>query len=355
MIFTMEQEDIERRSLLRRRTAAQLLSGPGLRTVDEIVSHLLAVQAQDLNSARLALRARSSGLTAEVVDRALTVDRSLVVAWLGRGTLHLVHRDDYPWLLALTAPSRATSNRRRLRQEGVSSDDAERAVSLIEKALIEEGPLTRAELGVRMAAFEIPTAGQATPHLVMHATLRGITVLGPLKDGIQAFVLTEDWLGARPNLAAADDRPAALSRLAERYVRGHAPAEPADLAVWTGLSLRDARAAFDLLGNQKAVDGEAAGSSARLLPAFDPYLLGWKDRSFMVEEAHMRRVHPGGGVLRATVVTDGKAVGTWSHRRDGERIKIHLDPFAPLADAVEDEVRRDALDVARFEGRTLSR
>jgi len=351
----MEQDDTERRSLRRRRTTAQLLSGPGRRRVDEIVSHLLAVQAQDLSSARLALRARSSGLTAEDVDRALTVDRSLVVAWLGRGTLHLVHRDDYPWLLALTAPSRATSNRRRLRQEGVSPGDAERAVSVIERALTEEGPLTRADLGARMAAHEIPTAGQATPHLVMLAALRGITVLGPLKDGIQAFVLTEDWLGTRPRLSAADDRPAALSRLAQRYLIGHAPAEPTDLAAWTGLSLRDARTAFDSLDNPEAVDAEAAGPSVHLLPAFDPYLLGWKDRGFMVQADHKRRVHPGGGVLRATAVAEGEAVGTWSLRGAGERIKIHFDPFAPLSTEVEDALQGEALDVARFEGRALSR
>ena len=350
----MEQEDTERRSLRRRRTAAQLLSGPGLRSVDEIVSHLIAVQAQDLSSARLALRARGKGLTVKNVDRALAVDRSLVVAWLGRGTLHLVHRDDYPWLWALTAPAHAASNRRRLRQEGVSSDESERAVSVIERALTEEGPLTRPELRARMAAYEVPTAGQATPHLVMLAALRGITVLGPLKDGTQAFVLTEEWLGSRPRLSA-EDRPAALSQLAQRYLRGHAPAEPTDLAAWTGLSLRDARAAFDSLDNQEAVDGEAAGLSARLLPAFDPYLLGWKDRGFMVPDDHKRRVHPGGGVLRATVVADGEAVGTWSLRRDGERIKIHFDPFAPLSPEVEDALRRDALDIARFEGLALSR
>ncbi len=352
----MEQEEIQKLSLRRQRTAAQLLSGPGPRKVDEIVSHLLAVQAQDLNSARLALRARGTRLTAEDVDRALSVDRSLVVAWLGRGTLHLVHRDDYPGLLALTAPSSATSNRRRLRQESVSSHDADRAVSVIEKALSEEGHLTRSDLGARMAAHKIPTAGQATHHLVMLATLRGATVLGPLKDGIQAFVLAEDWLGTRPRPSAAVDRPAALSRLAQRYLRAHAPAEPTDLAAWVGLPLRDVRVAFDAaLDNQEAVDAEPTGSFARLLPSFDPYLLGWKDRGFMVPATHVRRVHPGGGVLRATVVADGKAIGTWSRRRDCERIKIHHDPFAPLSDEVEVALRRDALDVARFEGLTLSR
>ena len=334
---------------------AQLLEESVPRDADEIVSHLLAVQAQDLHSARLALRARSSGLTTQDVDSALTVDRSLVVAWLGRGTLHLVHRDDYPWLLSLTAPARGAPNRRRLRQEGVSANQAERAVSVIGAALAEEGLLTRPELAARMAAHKIPTAGQATPHLLMLATLRGVSVLGPIKDGVQAFVLTETWLGTRSNSTTCDDRPAMLQQLARRYLRGHAPAGPEDLAGWSGLGLREARSVIEPVDLGDAGDSEPSNSSVRLLPSYDPYLLGWKDRSFIVPDAHKRDVHPGGGVLRGTVIADGEAIGTWSHRRDGDRIKIDVNAFAPLSAEAEEQVQREALDVARFEGLTLSR
>lgn len=351
--MTIEQEI--RRALRRKRAGAQLLSSAVDRTVENTVSHLLAVQAQDLRSARLALRARSSGITAQEVDSVLTIDRSLVVAWLGRGTLHLVHRDDYPWLLALTAPARGASNRRRLRQEGVSENQAERAVSLIQAALAEEGPLTRPELAARMAAHKIPTAGQATPHLLLRAALRGVSVLGPMKDGAQAFVLTENWLGMRPNSTSGDDRPAMLQQLARRYLRSHSPAEAADLAAWSGLGLREARSAFDGVSMGEAVDSEPSSSSVRLLPSYDPYLLGWKDRGFMVTDAHKHDLHPGGGILRATVIADGEAIGTWSHRRNGDRIKIDVNAFAPLSAEVEEQVQREGLDVARFEGLTLSR
>ena len=344
-----------RQDLRRKRLEAQLLSSTADRNVENTVAHLLAVQAQNLRSARLALRARCPGITARDVDGALTVDRSLVVAWLGRGTLHLVHKNDYPWLLALTAPGREAPNRRRLRQEGVSEKDAERAVSLIEVALGEEGPLSRPELAERLAAHGIPTAGQATPHLLMRAALRGVAVLGPVKDGVQDFVLTEEWVGTRPSTASAADRPAILKQLAERYLRGHAPAEPADLAVWSGLSMRDARAAFESLAEREEDDAGPARSSVRLLPSYDPYLLGWKDRGFMVADAHKRDLHPGGGVLRATVVADGEAIGTWSHRRDGDNIKIHVSAFASLSTEVESRIQQEALDVARFDGLVLSR
>jgi Winged helix DNA-binding domain len=325
------------------------------------VERLLAVQAQDLRAARLALRARGKGLTAADVDRALTVERSLAVGWLGRGTLHLVRPEDYPWLLGLTAPPQAARSRRRLRQEGVSAADAQRAVAVIEGALASEGPLGRPQLAERIAACGIQTEGQATPLLFNLAAVRGVAVLGPVRDGRQEFALARDWLGAAPppELGGAK-RDIALAELARRYLAGHGPATAADLAAWVGLPLRDARAGLRAIAAELVELGaglvELAGRvrtpgrlPARLLPAFDPYLLGWKDRSFAVPARHARRVHPGGGMLRAVATVDGVAVGTWSTRRRGERVKVEIEPFAPLAPGAVRALRAEAADVERFE------
>src|SRR5580704_4858425 len=96
-----------------RRFAAQLLAGPPARSAVEVVGRLLAVQGQDPRGARLAIRSRSAGLTAADVDKALTADRSLVITWLNRGTLHLVRAEDYAWLQAVTTPQLATTSARR--------------------------------------------------------------------------------------------------------------------------------------------------------------------------------------------------------------------------------------------------
>src|SRR6478609_6228048 len=104
--------------MLAERLTAQLLSGPPARDPVEVAERLLAVQAQDLRGARLAVRARTRGLSVRDVDRALTEDRSLVISWLNRGTLHLVRREDYGWLHALTTPQLLAGNTRRLAQEG---------------------------------------------------------------------------------------------------------------------------------------------------------------------------------------------------------------------------------------------
>jgi hypothetical protein len=131
---------VEQLELRARRAAAQLLDAARPRSAPEVVARLLAVQAQELRSARLAIRARSTGLTASDVERELTTERSLVAGWLLRGTLHLVRREDYGWLHALTAPTQTAASRRRLGQEGVPPAAAERAVELIGAALAREGP-----------------------------------------------------------------------------------------------------------------------------------------------------------------------------------------------------------------------
>jgi winged helix DNA-binding protein len=292
------------------------------------VRHLLAVQAQDFPSVPLALRARSRGLTRGNVYAAID-NGEIVISWLNRGTLHLVCREDYAWLHALTAPTTMAMNKRRLAEEGVTNP--ERGVRLIAKTL-EDGPLLRAELGERIGA-----TGSALTHLLLAASLQGLVVRGPISGREQTFALTRDHVG---ELSPVDGE-AALRELARRYLVAHAPALEADLAYWSGLPLRDIRAGMSV--------EVAAGTRTRrrrqtlpprLLPPFDPYILGWKDRSFAIPERLAKRVMPGGGMFRAAVLVNGRVTGTWS--RNGSRLSID----APEVDALAAEIA----DVERFLG-----
>ena len=235
------------------RCAAQLLRGDPAGSAEEVAGRLLAIQAQDPRGARLAIRARSAGLSASDVDSALA-RRSLIVTWLNRGTLHLVRAEDYWWLHPLTTPQLRTGNSRRLAQEGVPPEDAERAVAVVRAALAADGPLTRPQLRDRVAAAGVRTEGQAMVHILALASIRGLIVRGPVAGRDQAFVLARDWLGAPP---PAMSREAALGELARRYLAGHAPASDRDLAQWAGVGLRDARAGLTRCGAVQRADGLA--------------------------------------------------------------------------------------------------
>jgi hypothetical protein len=334
------------------RLRAQLLAGRRAAIVADVVRHILAVQAQDDRGARLAIRSRSAGLTASDVDGALSDDRSVVVSWLNRGTLHLVATDDYWWLHALTTPQLRTGNGRRLRQEGVTPKDAARGIDVVADAVSTDGPQTRAQLRHRLDDARVPTAGQALVHVLFAATLEGCVVRGPMIDGDHAFVSAIEWVGERP--AAPDDHDELLARLARRYLAGHGPASPGDLAKWAGVRLGDARRAFAAIASETSDTGVAgvvlgarllSGSrlpGPRLLGAFDPVLHGWVSRDWLV--GPHGRVVTSNGVFRPTALVDGRVVATWGLARGAIRISA----MEPLPARVTDALIRDADDVRRF-------
>jgi hypothetical protein len=335
--------------ILARRLTAQLLAGPPARDPVAVAERLLSIQGQDPRGVRLAIRSRTAGLSAADVDHAMSEQRTLVITWLNRGTLHLVRSEDYPWLHALTAPRMLTANARRLAQEGVSPGDAERAAKAIERSLAEEGPLTREQLREQIAATGVRTDGQALVHLLALASLRGLIVRGPVVAGHHAFVLVRDWLGETEPI----DRELALAELAHRYLVGHAPADERDLAKWSGLPLRDVRTGLGAIASELTQhrDGllDLAGRSAaaplpppRLLGAFDPVLLGWRSREEILGSHHP--VVTVNGLFRPFALVRGRALATWSMPAGN----VLLEPFRGLSREDAAALSADAEDVVRF-------
>jgi len=348
--FPLRNGKEKRPTLLAARLTAQLLSGKRARDPVAVAERLLAVQGQDPRGFRLAVRARSAGLSASDVDRALN-ERALVVTWLNRGTLHLVRGEDYPWLQALTTPSLHAQSRRRLAQEGVPPEDAERAIAEVERALAAEGPLNRYQLRDRVAAIGVRTERQALIHVLFAAALRGLIVRGPMVEGKHAYVLVRDWLREPKPV----DRDRALAELARRYLAGHGPAGDRDLARWAGTPLRDARAGLAAISSElEELDDGLVDLSRRPAPAelppprllgpYDPVLLGWTSRADVLgEHQHLVTVN---GLFRPFAMVDGRAAGTWSMPRR----EVVLESLARISKADRAALERDAEDVKRFLG-----
>jgi hypothetical protein len=338
--------------LLQARLSAQLLSGKPARDPVAVAERVLAVQGQDPRGFRLAVRARTKGVTAADVDNALTEDRSLLVTWLNRGTLHLVRSEDYPLIQAVTTPPLRTSSERRLAQEGVPPADSERAVAAIVKALMDEGPLSSGELRERLVARGIRAQGQALYHLLFKASLDGLVVRGPMAGKQHAYVLVEDWLpGAKPV-----ERDAALPEFARRYLAGHGPAADRDLARWAGIPVGQARRGLagisselkdlgDGLVDLKRRKPPAELPPPRLLGAFEPCLLGWASREDIVGSA-LKNLITVGGMFYPFAMVRGQAVARWKLTD----VDVELYPFRRIAKADREALEADAVDVRRFLG-----
>jgi hypothetical protein len=333
----------------------------------QVVTEVCGVQAQVPRAAALAVRARSSGLHASDVEHAREKERSVVRTWCMRGTLHLVATEDVGWLLSLLGPIFVAAGRHRLGQLGLDEDAAAEGVRAIRDELAAGGPSTREELveGIRRRGVRIAPDSQAGYRLVRRAALEGVACFGPDRDGAETYVLSSDW--GVPEYTGS--REEALARLARRYLAAYGPARPEDLATWSGVSLREAKAAWKLAGGDLAevrVAGEPAwiladrsGSTreyagqqkiVRLLPHFDAYLLGYRDRDLVVAPRHARRIQRGGGWLHPTVKVNGRAVATWGYNDREKQRRVVVEPFEELDPAVERGLRAETEDVGRFLG-----
>jgi hypothetical protein len=332
-----------------RRLTAQLLAGPPARSPLAVAERLLAIQGQDPRGARLAIRARTTGVQAADIDRELTDERSLVITTLNRGTLHLIRSEDYPLLQLLTTPPLLRPSATRLAQDGLDAATTERAVDLIDRSIANDGPLTRAQLRERLGRAGIPHLDRSLVHLVFRASVEGRIVRGPMIGRQHAFARVSDWLSPAP----PPPRERALAELARRYLAGHGPASDRDLARWAGLPLRDARAGLGAIAGELRelggglVDLARRGRAApvprpRLLGAFEPLLLGWASRADVLGACQARVVS--GGVFRNFALVGGRGVALWRLKAAG----IEIEPFAELAPGEADALARDGESVRQF-------
>lgn len=313
----------------------------------------------------LGMRARSAGLDAGKVNRALNSDRSIVRTWLMRGTLHVVAAEDVRWLLHLLGPVFARAGSTRHSQLGLDDDLKARGVAAIRKILTEAGPLTRYELVDRLRSHQVALdpKTQAPIHLVGLAALQGVLCLGPDRDdGESTYVLLDNWVPQ----ARLPSREESLSELARRYFAAYGPATVEDLSAWSGLSMIDARSAVDgarvglteviiergpgfLLKGRLRLDARAQETDVRLLPAFDTYLLGYRRRDLAVPQPLQRRLQRGGGWVHPAVVVNGRAAAAWSLRKSGSRAdRVLVEPSEPLPRTVRAGINEEVTDIARF-------
>jgi hypothetical protein len=323
---------------------AQGLAGERGSSIPDTIRAVAALQAQDAPAAALGVRARRAGSTLAEVEHARFEERAIARTWAMRGTLHLIPAEDVRWMVALLGPIGLKRSRKRIAELGVGLPEAVAAA----RAALADGPRTRREVAdaVRASGVKLADDPQVPSWLIGCAALEG-HVIEAAPAG--AFALTDDWLG--PSSEPLPDRDAAVAELARRHAHAHPPAGPEDFASWSGLGIRDARRAYaqiageldevEVLGRTAWVPRglEPAPPHVRLLPAFDGILLGHRDRELIVRPEHARDVLPGGGILRPTLLVDGRVEGTWKLDRGTPRVS----PFGAAPD-LADEVA----DVERF-------
>ncbi len=340
--------------LAARRLLNQQIAAATCTTPAEVVSHLLAMQAQDYLGTLWAVGLRLPGSTERTIEAALE-NRSIVRTWPMRGTLHVVAAADVRWLLDLLAPRRLAQAAYRRRQLDIDEDTLARSRAVCQKALQGGRQLERGAMFALLESHGISTAGQRGIHILGTLAQEGLLCLGARSGKQFTFALLDEWVPHARSLP----RDEALAELARRYCVGHGPAAVQDFAWWSGLTLSDARAALAAAAphlQQEVIDGDtywqAAGApdaanvdseeladAVHLLPGFDEYLLGYTDRSAVLDPRHALLTHPGtNGMMLPVLVVGGRVVGVWKRAIKKKAVALNFTPFEPLTVAQKEAV-----------------
>ncbi|MDO9398543.1 MAG: winged helix DNA-binding domain-containing protein [Herbiconiux sp.] len=366
------------RELLRRRIDTQWIAGPRdtpvapaapARQSDpdprEVVSRLLALQAQDFGQAVWALGIRSPGATRDTVFAALD-DGSVVRSWPMRGTLHFTTPDDLRWMLSVTASRTVSGVAARQRQLDIDDALVARAGTIAEAELRGGGSFSREEFFALLEADGITTGGQRGQHLIWRLAHRGLLCWGPTRASQQAMVLLDEWAPATREVG----REEALGEFVLRYVAGHGPTTLADFCWWSKVTVADATRGLQRVRDQldevqiggqallvalgaPAVPSRASGGRM-LLPGFDEFLLGYRSRRPALAEADVERVVPGSnGIFLPMAVSGGHVVGTWRRAVRSTSVSVEVDLFDPDAAGRSPDFAPAATAYARFTGLPL--
>jgi hypothetical protein len=348
---------------LAERMTRQGLAARSTATTAGVAAAAVGLQAQDPGASRLGVRARSAAVDEAAILDAIRLERSVVRTWLMRSTVHLVATADLRWMTTLFGPMMERGYRSRWRQLGITEPLVDAAVPHVRELLDGRG-LTRHEIAAELSArgIRLGDDGQAATHLLAALSARGVTCRGPDQGRDAAFVLLDDWVGPAGE-STEDAAPASAgltAELARRYFRAFGPATAADFTAWSGLASGAAIAAIRDELTEVAFDGRRGwtlgrvepSSGFRLLPMFDNYLIGYRDRTAMLDPRLHARVYVG-GIIKATVVCDGRVIGLWRLDRTPRSATIRVTPFEPFTCRHGGELDNERADMERFLGRTV--
>lgn len=296
-----------------------------------------ALQAQDFNMAKWAIGCRLPHATVAMVDAAVE-KAEIIRTHVLRPTWHFVSADDIYWMLELSAPQIKTVGKSRDNALGITESQFQKSNHLLEKALNGGKQLTRAQLTEHFNNGGIELWDNRLYHFLMRAEIEGIIFSKYSGTNKQTYSLLRE---AHPNTQTFT-RDEALAELAKRYFASHGPATVHDFAWWSGLSLTDCRKGLAFVAPHfvtETIDGQTYYLSSapakpkqndnpiHLLPAFDEYLISYKNRTAAIELGHQSKAFSNNGIFKPIIVENGKVVGIWKQTIKKERLLLETDFF----------------------------
>jgi hypothetical protein len=350
------------------RLVSQKITQSKFKHVKDLVSWMGAIQAQDYNMMKWALGVRLPDTDDQTIESALD-EGTLIRTHVLRPTWHVVSADDVYWMLELTAPHVLNSMKSRHKELGLTEAIFKKSNAVIEKALATGKQHTRDELYdslvkakiVKFKTIRAEEESQRVTHLIFRAELDRIACSGVSKGKERTYALFD----ARVIKKKKMKREEALAELAQRYFSSHGPATLQDFVWWSGLPVSDARAALEMNKPKFRAETIAAqtywfsnslqlhvtlNEVAFLLPAFDEFIISYKDRSASLPVKNQPVAISSNGIFRPVVVVNGQVKGLWRRSTKKNKAMIELQFFKMPARKIKELLEHQVVRMGRFMG-----
>lgn len=332
-----------------------------------ICQNVCGIQAQVMSSAEMAIWARGHHLKQTDMQSALWEKRTLVKTSCMRQTLHLLQTSDFLLYINALKRSRLAALHQIMSRFGVTPKEAEAMTAAIVAAL-KKGPQTQPELiqqivpkvGKKLKAY-IKAAWSI--QIFRAALVEGLICYGPPRGSKSTFIRADQWLPPQKEIPETE----AKQTLLRRYLRAYGPATARDFSRWSGISMAEVKPVWESLReemrevqceDQKSFilrdDYDTLAQSnlndhiLRLLPAFDPYLLGHAGKDHLLDMRHYKRVYRAAGWIAPTVLLNGKIVGVWSHTRNAVHAVLRLELFEKITKKSHAQIEAEAASLSDF-------
>lgn len=340
------------------RLISQKINAPEDFNAKDIVSWMGAMQAQDYAMAKWAIGVRLRGSTDKSIQTSLDKGEILRIHLL-RPTWHFVSSDDIYWMLQLSSQKIKSSLKTRHRELELSEPVHNKTRTIIERMLSGGENLTRDKLATEFLKAGIRTDENRLSHILFRAEMDGIICSWPLKEKKLSYSLLEERVPQKRELSKEE----ALAELAKRYFQSRCPATIQDFIWWSNLSKSDAKRAVDFVKPYFITESFNSAeyllptgfpgsleknNSVHLLPAFDEFLIGYRDRSSTLSMVNNKKAISNNGIFYPTIVVNGQVSGVWKRNVKGNKAVIQTDLFTATNKLINKEVEKAADRVHSF-------
>ena len=338
----------------------QQLLNPLFREPKELVSWMGAMQAQNYSMVKWAVGMRLKSATIQAVEKALH-EGEILRTHVMRPTWHLVAAEDIRWMLKLSAQRIISANDSFAKgyDLDIPNELYTKAHDLLEKILCGKKSMTKQEIAEHFTRSGIVADNHRMTRFMARAEQEGIICSGEDRGSKCTYALLEERVPPMPELTKDES----LARLARSYFRSHSPAVLQDFIWWSGLSVSDAKQAVYLIASELITEqwkeqtwyihdtcrtrGKLSGH-IHLLPSYDEYLLGYKDRTDVLPLEHYSKAFTNNGLFFPIVLHNGQVIGNWDKSVKKKSVDLKYSWFRQVADMNEETLERERQKFTRF-------